>query len=127
MTKGEIAKLIDFVQGIYPTKELLKDSMKSVWEKMFSEFDYDVTIKAFIEVAKDDDKDFNEFPSTGKFYTYAKNQHMLYDAIKQLAYDGKDYDTLSFSGQQLITREKYNKLLLKDKEDIKKTHIKDLV
>lgn len=125
MTKKEITEIIELLKGFYPNA-LPADDMIKAWANLIDGFDSKITKNAIVELASQDTRETADMPAPGVIYQAIKKAHTLYEGIKEIAKEGFEYENLNETAKNLVSKERYNKLLLMDGNEIDSVEIQDL-
>ena len=128
MSKKEVIKLLAIISAYYGTSKTDAETMVNAWYLLLKDYDYAVAEQAVLEYAKNDTREYSQFPKVGVVIESIKKEEQAFTVIRNHAYYGKEYSELSERGKKWITEERYNRLrkcpeeyLLNNLTEIKRT------
>lgn len=110
MTKQEVTAILAILCAYYGTPKADTDDMENAWYLILRDYEYVVTEQACIEYAKNDRREYSQFPTVGVIVESIEEEERCFVRIRNWALDGKTYDELGDRAQKWITEERYNKL-----------------
>ena len=111
MTKEETTQILAIISafGYGKTKADAEDVINA-WHVALKEYDYIVVEQAVIEFAKNDRREYSQFPTVGLILESIEDEERCLVRIRNWALDGKPYEELGKRAQKWISEERYERL-----------------
>lgn len=116
MTKDNVTQLLAILCAYYGRPKADIDDMINAWYVAIKDHDYMIAEQAVIEYAKNDRREYSQFPTVGVIIESIEDEERCFVRIRNWALDGKSYDELGDRAQKWISEERYEKLKKCDDE-----------
>lgn len=123
MNRTETLKIMAMLSAFYGEGKSDPEEMANAWYLILKDYDYDLTEKAVLEFARNDQRDYANFPPPGKLISEIEKQLGKYNLIVNSAFNKTPYRELPLDCQELVNHEKYKELLLMDSEEVRENRI----
>lgn len=110
MTKREVIKLLAMLSAYYGKSKADAETMVGAWYLLLKDYDYTIAEQAVLEYAKNDNREYSQFPKVGTVIESIKQEEQAFTVIRNSAYYGWEYDRLPERSKKWITEERYNRL-----------------
>lgn len=134
MNKHEVIKILSLLTAYYGKSKAEADIMVNAWYILLKDYDYAIAEQAVIEYAKNDHREYSQFPQIGAVIQSIKDEQKSITAIRNFAYYGKEYDELPERSKKWINKERFERLkkcpdeyLLENMEQIRNTLCRGLL
>lgn len=132
MNKQEVTALLAILSAYYGNPKAEAADMVNAWHVVLKDYEYAIAEQACIEFAKNDNREYSQFPSIGNIVAAIKDEYNCFLRIRNFAFHNKEYDEIGDRAKKWITAERYERLkkcedryLLENMETIRRTLVKD--
>ena len=120
MTKQETIQIMAILSGFYGGGKSNPEIMAEGWHLILEPYEYEVAYKAVLDYARNDTREYAQFPTVGNIVKCIENEmHKevapINEITRAISYGWK-YDQLSKEAQANISEEHYNDWLKMDAE-----------
>ena len=121
MTKNETIQIMAILQAFYGMGKGNPEVMAEGWHLILEPYAYDVAYRAVLTYAKNDTREYAQFPTVGNIVKcieeeMRKESAPINEVVRAISY-GWQYDQLSKEAQANITKEHYDDWLKMDAEE----------
>lgn len=121
MTKNETIQIMAILQAFYGMGKGNPEVMAEGWHLILEPYAYDVAYRAVLTYAKNDTREYAQFPTVGNIVKcieeeMRKESAPINEVVRAISY-GWQYDQLSKEAQANITKEHYEDWLKMDAEE----------
>lgn len=116
MSKNETLKLLAILSAFYGRPKAEAEDMANAWYVVLREYDYTVAEQACIEYAKNDNREYSQFPSVGSIVASIKEEYGCLNLIRNYALWNHEYRELEDRAKKWISEERFNRLKSCDDE-----------
>lgn len=110
MTENDVVKILMILSAYYGKPKADADDMVGAWWLILRDYDYIVVEQACIEYAKNDRREYSQFPTIGNILGSIEEEEGAITRIRNWALDKKSYEELGPRSQKWISEERYEKL-----------------
>lgn len=120
MTKEQTIKVLQLLNAFYAGGHNDPKKQVTAWYMVLAKYDFDDAMKAVLDFAENDRRDYATFPAVGLIVDRIKKAHAekekaVKDVITWVSY-GREYASLPQPSKALITEERYKEWLKVDAE-----------
>lgn len=138
MSRKEVIKLLAIISAYYGQSKADAETMVTAWHLLLKDYDYRIAEQAVLEYAKNDSREYSQFPQIGAIIESIKEEERVFNIIRNSALEsdiaGRRYERLPERCKKWISKERFERLqkcpdeyLLENLEQIKKTLYADLL
>ena len=127
MNRQEVTRLLAIISAYYGQSKADAETMVGAWHLLLKDYDYSIAEQAVLEFAKNDKREYSQFPNIGQIIASIKEEEKSFNVIRNIALRGGRYEALSEREKKWISEERFEKLskcseeyLLGNIEQIKK-------
>jgi len=124
MTKQETIKVMALLGAFYGAGKSNPEVMAEGWYLVLEPYDYEIAMRAVLNYAKNDVREYASFPSVGNIVKcikdeMAKDEAPVKEVIRAVSY-GWGYDQLSNDAKKLVPPIRYDEMLKMNAEEFAK-------
>lgn len=121
MTKEQTIKVLQLLNAFYAGGHNDPKKQVTAWYMVLAKYDFDDAMKAVLDFAENDRRDYATFPAVGLIVDRIKKakadrERSVREVIKNISY-GLSYESLPEPSKVLITEDRYNEWLKVDAEE----------
>lgn len=121
MTKEQTIKVLQLLNAFYAGGHNDPKKQVTAWYMVLAKYDFEDAMKAVLDFAENDRRDYATFPAVGLIVDRIKKakadrERSVREVIKNISY-GLSYESLPEPSKVLITEDRYNEWLKVDAEE----------